>query len=119
MDSHVETPHGFFRPGKPFFRMKSYLIGIVHGLAGSAAVMLLILPKISSFWTGIGYIVLFGVGTMLSMAAVTLVLGVPFAITGGFDRVNRVVSGIAGGASIAFGVALMSDIAFETAIIPF
>ena len=30
----VERLHGFFRPGKPFFRMKSFVIGIVHGLAG-------------------------------------------------------------------------------------
>ena len=118
-DADTETPHGLFRPGKPFFRLKSYVIGVVHGLAGSAAVMLLLLPKISSFWVGVGYLVLFGVGTMLSMAAVTLILGVPFAVTGGFQRVNRAVSSVAGGASIAFGAALMSDIALGTAIIPF
>ena len=57
--------------------MKSYAIGFVHGLAGSAAVMLLVLPKVSSFWVGIGYLLLFGVGTMLSMAAITLVLEYP------------------------------------------
>jgi hypothetical protein len=115
----VERPHGFVSPGKPFFRMKSYLIGVVHGLAGSAAVMLLVLPKVPSFLVGIGYLVLFGVGTMLSMAAITLVLGIPFAITGGFDRLNRVVSGVAGAASMVFGVALISDIALGTTLMPF
>jgi len=114
-----EPSHGFFRPGRPFFRMKSYTIGVVHGLAGSAAVMLVLLPKLSTFWLGVGYLVLFGVGTMLSMAAVTLILGVPFAVGGRFGRFNRTVSAIAGGASLLFGVALMSDIALDTTLIPF
>ncbi len=115
----VEKPHGFFRPGKPFFRLKSYTIGVVHGLAGSAAVMLVLLPILSSFWVGIGYLLLFGVGTMLSMAIITLVLGVPFALSGGYQRVNGAVSRVAGTASLLFGFALMSDLALDTALIPF
>ena len=115
----VEVPHGFFRPGKPFFRMKSFTIGVVHGLAGSAAVMLVLLPELSSLWVGVGYLLLFGVGTILSMSAITLLLGVPFAISGGFHRVNRAVSGVAGTASAIFGVALISDITLGTALIPF
>ena len=118
-DPDVEKPHGFFQPGKPFFRLKSYMIGVVHGLAGSAAVMLILLPGISSFWAGVGYLLLFGVGTMLSMAAITLLLGVPFAFSSDYTRINRAISGIAGTASVIFGVALMSDIAFGTALIPF
>ena len=115
----AERPHGFFSPGKPFFRMKSYLIGVVHGLAGSAAVMLLVLPQVPSFIVGIGYLLLFGIGTMLSMAAVTLALGIPFAITGGFSHLNRIVSGVAGAASVVFGAGLMSDIALGTTLMPF
>ena len=115
----VETPHGFFHLGRPFFRTKSYLIGVVHGLAGSAAVMLLLLPKISSLWAGIGYLLLFGVGTIFSMAAVTLLLGVPFAFSGQFQRLNRAVSGTAGAASVALGALLISDITLGTSLIPF
>ena len=117
--AEVEKAHGFFRPGKPFFRLKSYTIGVVHGLAGSAAVMLVLLPTLSSFWVGVGYIVLFGVGTMLSMAAITLLLGVPFALTGDRNRLSSTVASIAGTASLAFGVALMSDIAMGTSLLPF
>ena len=117
-DAGIEPPHGFFRPGKPFFRAKSYFIGIVHGLAGSAAVMLVLLPEIELFWVGVGYLLLFGAGTMLSMAAVTLVLGIPFAISGRFERMNRTVAGVAGTASLVFGFALMADITLDTSLVP-
>ena len=115
----VEKRHGILSPGKPFFRMKSFIIGMVHGLAGSAAVMLALLPTIDSFLAGISYLVLFGVGTVLSMAIITIVLSVPFAITGAYQKLNIIVSGVAGAVSIIFGIALMSDIVLDTTIIPF
>ncbi len=115
----VESGHGFFHLGKPFFRVKSYSIGVVHGLAGSAAVMLILLNTLPSFWAGVGYLVLFGIGTVLSMALITILLGVPFALLGNAGRAGRAVSGIAGSASVLFGAALMSDIALGTTLIPF
>jgi len=110
--------HGFFHFGKPFFRVKSFTVGIVHGLAGSAAVMLVLLPTLSSVWVGMGYLALFGVGTILSMSAITLALGVPFAATGGSQRLNRAVAITAGVASSVIGVALMSDTMFGTSLLP-
>ena len=115
----VETPHGFWHPGRPFFRFKSYSIGVVHGLAGSAAIMLLLLPGISSFWVGVGYLALFGIGTVLSMAAMTVLLGIPFAVSGVLERTNRAVSGLAGMVSAVFGLALISDISLGTSFVPF
>ena len=115
----VETPHAYFHPGRPFFRAKSYVVGVMHGLAGSAAVMLLLLPGLPSFWTGLSYILLFGLGTMLSMAAITVLLGVPFALTSRFRSASRVVSSVAGVVSVTFGAALMSDIALGTIFLPF
>ena len=93
--------------------MKSYLIGLVHGLAGSAAVMLAVLATdaVSSFWIGILYIGLFGLGTVLSMGVLTLLMGIPFAISSQFQRVNTTIAGIAGALSIAFGVFIMYEFA--------
>ncbi|MBI2855539.1 MAG: urease accessory protein UreH [Chloroflexi bacterium] len=105
--------HGFFQPGKPFFRLKSYVVGVVHGLAGSAAVMLVVLTTeaVSSFMVGLFYILVFGVGTILSMGGITLLMGIPFSISGRFERVNRAIAGVAGTASIVFGLFLMYELA--------
>ena len=115
----IERRNGFFSLGKPVFRFRSYLIGVIHGLAGSAAVMLVLLLAIDSFWVGVGYLLLFSVGTIISMGAVTVLLAVPFVATGGNAALSKVVSVVAGVVSIAFGVALMSEIALGVSIIPF
>ena len=108
-----ESHHGFFQPGRPFFRLKSYVVGVVHGLAGSAAVMLVVLTTdaVSSFMVGLLYILIFGVGTILSMGTITLLMGIPFSISGRFERVNRAIAGVAGTASISFGLFLMYELA--------
>lgn len=111
--------HGLFRVGKPEFRRKSYAIGIVHGFAGSAAMMLVLLPQIDSAWVGVGYLLLFGSGTIISMSMLTLAIGVPFAVSGRFQRLDRTVAKIAGTTSLLFGGALMSEIAFSVRLIPF
>ncbi|MQF65299.1 urease accessory protein UreH [SAR202 cluster bacterium AC-409-J13_OGT_754m] len=104
---------------RPYFRLKSFIIGIIHGLAGSAAVMLILLPTIGSFWLGLAYILLFGIGTIISMSAITLILGLPFAIGKGFKNINVTVSGIAGFASITLGALITYDFAFNTTLVPF
>lgn len=113
-----EALHGFWKPGRPAFRTKSYAMGVVHGLAGSAAVMLVLLPQIDAVWVGAGYLALFGLGTIVSMGMLTVALGVPFAVTSRAQGLNRMVAGAAGGVSLLFGAALMSDTALGTALIP-
>lgn len=120
--SHVaETRghNGFFTLGKPVFRLRSYVIGVVHGLAGSAAVILVLLSKIDSFWIGVGYLLLFSVGTMLSMAAITVILAVPFVATGGNVMLNRSIGVAAGAFSAVIGVVVMSEIVLDITIMPF
>jgi hypothetical protein len=66
---------------------------------------------VSSFVIGLFYILLFGVGTALSMGAITLLMGIPFSVSGRFERVNRIIAGVAGVASITFGLFLMYELA--------
>ena len=119
-ETQIETQvhHGFFQPGKPFFRLKSYVVGVVHGLAGSAFVMLALLPTIDSFWVGLGYLSLFGIGTIISMGVITLVLGIPFAASAQFERMNQIVATVAGGVSLILGAALIIDNFFGTTFVP-
>lgn len=95
--------------GKPFFRLKSFVIGVVHGLAGSAIVLLVLLANVS-FHVGIGLILLFGLGTTLSMAAITLVISIPFALSSSHRVLNYVLIGLAGFMSVGTGIYIVYNI---------
>jgi sulfite exporter TauE/SafE len=58
---------------------QSFLIGLIHGLAGSGALLILVLSTINSVLTGILYIFVFGVGSIIGMSMMTLMVGIPFA----------------------------------------
>jgi len=101
-------------PGKPApsFRLKSFLVGTVHGLAGSAALMLLVLAEIKSTWTGISYILLFGLGTAVSMGLISVFISVPFSASKRIPSLNRAVRTTSGLLSILFGLFLMYRIVY-------
>jgi high-affinity nickel-transport protein len=81
------------------------VVGIVHGLAGSAAVALLVLSTIHSARWGLLYLLIFALGTVAGMMLLTTAIALPFAYTARrFDRLNGWLGTATGLASIAFGV---------------
>ena len=87
------------------------LVGIVHGLAGSAAVALLVLATIREPLAAAAYLVMFGFGTILGMMAVTAILAVPALYAGNRMQRMRVSVRVAAGAlSIVFGVLLAREL---------
>ena len=89
------------------------LVGIVHGLAGSAAVALLVLTTIGNPYTAIAYLLVFGAGTMAGMMLITATIALPFAYTGKrFAGWNRGMSVLSGVVSLVFGVFLTYQIGF-------
>tara|TARA_B100000029_G_scaffold382603_1_gene377916 strand:+ start:1896 stop:2672 length:777 start_codon:yes stop_codon:yes gene_type:complete len=112
-NEHFHKKHGFFPELIPFFRVKSYVIGLIHGLAGSAAVMLAILPTTPNISTGIMFLLFFSIGTMISMSIMTIIMSIPFVFTESNRFTNPIIS-IFGILSIVLGVALGSDIAIGT-----
>lgn len=87
------------------------LIGVVHGLAGSAAVALLVLATIREPWAAAAYLLMFGGGTILGMMVVTAMLAVPALYAGNRMRRMRVSIQVAAGAlSIVFGVLLAREL---------
>ena len=110
---HVPEHHNTHGIGKPFLRRKSYVIGLVHGVAGSAALMLLVLASIESPIAGLAYILLFGLGSVLSMGIMTVIIGLPFVISAGrLPNLNRTIQFLVGSLSILFGGFLMYQIGF-------
>ena len=85
--------------------LRPLVVGLVHGLAGSAAVALLVLAAIRDPWWAVGYLLVFGVGTIAGMMLVTAAVAVPFAATAGrFAWLNRHLATASGVLSLAFGV---------------
>ena len=93
--------------------IRPLIVGLVHGLAGSAAVALLVLATIRDPIWGIAYLLLFGVGTIAGMMLVTAAIGVPFAYTARRSvRVHRYLGVASGLLSLGFGVFLAYQIGF-------
>jgi len=88
-------------------------VGIVHGLAGSAAVALLVLTTIRDVRWAVIYLLVFGVGTIAGMMVITMIIGVPFAYTGRrFSSFNRALIVGSGIISVAFGIFITLRIGF-------
>lgn len=104
--SHAEAPtRSLVRP---------LLVGTVHGLAGSAAVALLVLATIRQASAAILYLLVFGLGTIAGMVAVTVVIAAPALWAG--TRVHGMQRGIriaAGALSIGFGLLLAHELIVE------
>ena len=97
----------------PAQAIRSALVGLVHGLAGSAAVALLVLSTIRSTAAAVGYLVLFGFGTVLGMTAITGLLSLPFTIRGPrMGRGHRALALATGALSLAFGLYMAFEIGF-------
>jgi len=97
----------------PAQALRSAAVGLVHGLAGSAAVALLVLSTIRGTAGAVAYLLLFGVGTIAGMTAITGLLSLPFTI--GAPRLRRWRRGLAfatGAASLGFGLYLVVQIGF-------
>jgi sulfite exporter TauE/SafE len=87
------------------FSPRSVVIGMIHGLAGSAALMLLIVPTIESPTLALAYILIFGIGSIGGMMAMSFLIGLPFHFSAkklvGLNKVIRLAAGI-----FSFGLGL-------------
>jgi sulfite exporter TauE/SafE len=109
-DTQTEEPdthHGFSLSPRPLF------IGMVHGLAGSAALMLLVIPTIESRMIGLIYIIIFGIGSIGGMMLMSFLVGVPLHFTARYyNRVNVLLRCFAGLLSIGLGLWIVYEKGF-------
>ncbi len=76
---HADSRHDHSHESR--FPLRTLLIGFMHGLAGSAALALITLDVVDSLLVGMGYIFLFGCGSIVGMALVSVVIAVPLRAT--------------------------------------
>ena len=84
---------------------KPVLVGMMHGLAGSGALTLLVLTQISSPLIGFLYMATFGLGSIAGMLLMSGLIGLPFAFTSGkLTHLHQGLQTVAAVLSICFGV---------------
>jgi ABC-type nickel/cobalt efflux system permease component RcnA len=84
---------------------KPVLVGMMHGLAGSGALTLLVLTQISSPLLGLLYVATFGMGSIVGMLVMSGLIGLPFAFTSGrLTHIHQGLQTVAAIFSICFGV---------------
>ncbi len=87
------------------FRWRTLLVGLMHGMAGSAALLVLAVSQAPSPAQGLLYVALFGLGSMVGMGALSAVIAVPVVISArSLTTANRLLQGAVGVLTIAIGV---------------
>jgi sulfite exporter TauE/SafE len=99
---HDPARHEHAHP--PGFPARALIVGIVHGMAGSAALVLLSLEALHSPARGLVYIAIFGLGSMLGMALLSVAIAVPLRLTSRhLGRAHHGLSATVGLATVMLG----------------
>lgn len=92
---------------------QSLIIGLLHGLAGSAAITLLVLTTINSVLLGLTYILLFGIGSIMGMVLITTIISLPFKlIPNNLQKTQKFLRVSAGLISAIIGLIIMYNTIF-------
>jgi len=111
--THTGAASGADGQHHPLRQHKSLLLGMIHGLAGSAALMLLVLSTIPSPLEAVSYILVFGIGSILGMMVISTLIGLPFALSSRrFASLSENLRLLAGALSVVVGLLVMTDIGF-------
>jgi len=88
--------------------LRPFLVGLVHGLAGSAGLALLALTAAPTLGAGLLYLAIFGVGSIAGMLLLSALMSVPLAyVEARYASLHRAVQVAAGAVSVAFGLYLL------------
>src|SRR6267154_5581088 len=93
--------------------LRPLVVGIVHGLAGSAAIALLVLTTIRTPLLALAYLLVFGLGTVAGMMLITAAIAVPFTFSEHrFARMNHFLATASGLVSLIFGLVIVYEMGF-------
>lgn len=108
LTKHSESHAHAKNRNSPF--LKSTAIGFVHGLAGSAAMVLLTMSSVDTIGEGALYMLVFGAGTVIGMLCFTTIIGIPFVLSKNKVRINNNLTRFTGVVSMLFGVYYMYSV---------
>jgi ABC-type nickel/cobalt efflux system permease component RcnA len=89
---------------------KSLIIGMVHGMAGSGALLLIVLSTINSIPLGLAYIAIFGAGSIGGMAGISTLMGIPFVKLSNSAKISIALRYAAAITTLAIGAGLIYDL---------
>jgi high-affinity nickel-transport protein len=93
--------------------LRPFVVGLVHGLAGSAAVALLVLTTIRNYHWAIAYLLIFGIGTIAGMMLITMSIASAFTmVSAGREKFSRRLAFASGLLSLGFGLFVAYQICF-------
>lgn len=93
--AHVDSDHKH--------KHRSYIIGCIHGLAGSGSLVVLTASTLSNIAMVLEFILIFGIGSLLGMTIISSIMGVPFVLTNKGARINKISRYVTGALSLAIG----------------
>jgi hypothetical protein len=97
---------------------RALAIGMMHGMAGSAALILLSLEAVESIAMGIVYIALFGAGSIVGMALLSVAIAIPLRLSGGYlGRLGNGLTALVGVATCALGAFMVYEIGFAEGLL--
>jgi high-affinity nickel permease len=99
---HADTDHTH--------KHKSYLIGCIHGLAGSGSLVVLSASALSSVGATLWFILIFGIGSIIGMTLISGVMGVPFALSNKTAKINKIIRYSTGTLSLLIGANIVYQI---------
>jgi ABC-type nickel/cobalt efflux system permease component RcnA len=113
---HARSPHHHEHPRR--WPLRALAVGMMHGMAGSAALVVLSLKAVPTVALGLGYIALFGVGSIAGMALLSIVIAVPLKLSAGYlTRVHQAMTALVGLFSCGLGIAMVIEIGYLRALL--
>jgi ABC-type nickel/cobalt efflux system permease component RcnA len=105
------TVHHHHHDNRGRFPVRALFVGLMHGMAGSAVLILLTLQSVHSPLTGMIYILMFGVGSITGMATLSAIISVPlrYSVTG-LSWVHNGLQALVGVATLCVGGITLYDI---------
>ena len=103
---HQQSPHQHTHQWR--FPYRTLMIGFMHGMAGSAALILMTLERMDSLWTGMLYMLLFGLGSMVGMALISAAIAIPLrASARGLTWMHNGLQAAIGVLTLALGLTIV------------